>query len=269
MPQFNSILGVKRILVSTQRKISIFVIKLGFTQHLNTIKHQRLGTAYGGWWVPERFLRQGIDLKKLLISAGLGHDVSFEREMLKLGFEVIGLDPLPECITYARKQLSNFENLTLINKGLWTSDGSVDFYSPPNKNSDAYSITNSHFNKNSEISRFEVISLEQLQVEKILTKFSDFQLVMLKLDIEGAEIEILSNYLSGVGKKMDYFAVEIDSVSLIPFWKFRQRFTAIRSARKFMNQLSNHGYVLSFTEDYNFHWILTSSLNKMDQRPIN
>ncbi len=244
---------LKSILISAQRQASISMIKIGFTNKRKAIKHQRLGTDYGGWFVPEVFLN--IENRKLLISAGLGHDVSFEKEMLNFGFEVIGLDPLPECIEYASAELSEYKKVSLINKGLWIASGEVNFYSPPSKNSDAYSITNSHFNESAEILRFEVVSLEHLQEELHETPISEYELVVLKLDIEGAEVQILSEYFSGVRRKIDFVAVELDSVSLIPFWKFGNRFAAILLARKFMKQLSELGYVLTMTDGYNFHWI--------------
>jgi FkbM family methyltransferase len=235
------------------------MIKIGFTYKGKPIKHQRLGTDYGGWFVPEDFLKEKN--RKLLISGGLGHDVSFEKEMLKFGFEVVGLDPLPECIEYASIELSEYKKVSLINKGLWVSSGKVDFYSPPDKNSDAYSITNSHFNERAEIMQFEVISLVHLQQQLPAAPNDQFELVVLKLDIEGAEIQILSEYFSDVMKKFDFLAIEVDSVSLIPFWKFKERVVAILLARKFMKRLSKLGYILTLTEGYNFHWILKSKIN--------
>ena len=244
---------MKKVLISAQKQVSIFMIKTGFVYKGEPIKHLRLGTDYGGWFVPESFLKE--ENQKLLISAGLGHDVSFEKEMLNYGFEVVGLDPLPECIEYASVELSEYKKVSLINKGLWISTGNVDFYSPPSKNSDAYSITNSHFNENAEILRFEVVSLVHLQEELHETPISEYGLVVLKLDIEGAEVQILSEYFSGARRKIDFVAVELDSVSLIPFWKFGNRLAAILLARNFMKQISELGYVLTMTDGYNFHWI--------------
>lgn len=252
---------MKKILISAQRQVSIFMIKTGFAHKGELIKHLRLGTDYGGWFVPESFLKE--ENQKLLISAGLGHDVSFEKEMLNFGFEVVGLDPLPECIEYASVELSEYKKVSLINKGLWISTGNVDFYSPPSKNSDAYSITNSHFNENAEILRFEVVSLVHLQEELHETPISEYELVVLKLDIEGAEVQILSEYFSGARRKIDFLAVELDSISLIPFWKFGNRFAAILLARKFMKQLSELGYVLTMTDGYNFHWITKNKLSEV------
>jgi FkbM family methyltransferase len=262
MHQEKSTSRLKRILVSAQRQTSIFIIKVGFNRKGGLVRHLRLGTDYGGWWVPEVFLNQ--ENRKLLISAGLGHDVSFEKEMLNFGFEVVGLDPLPECIEYARVELSNYKKLSLVNKGLWISSGKVDFYSPPSKNSDAYSITNSHFNESAEILQFEVISLVHLQEQLRDAPIDEYELVVLKLDIEGAEIQILSDYFSDVRKIFDFVAIELDSVSLIPFWKFGERFAAIHLARKFMKQLSSLGYVLTLTEGYNFHWVAKNGIRLVD-----
>ena len=64
----------------------------------------RLGTSYGGWFLPENILR-AADKKRVLVSGGLGHDVSFDKILLKNGFEIIGLDPLSECCEFAINEL--------------------------------------------------------------------------------------------------------------------------------------------------------------------
>jgi hypothetical protein len=56
----------------------------------------RLGTEYGGWWIPLSALED--DRSKVLVSVGLGYDVSFDSELIERGFRVIGLDQQVESI---------------------------------------------------------------------------------------------------------------------------------------------------------------------------
>jgi hypothetical protein len=53
----NSLSKMKRIPIATQRQVSIFMINAGFTRERKSIRHLRLGTDYGGWFVPEGFLK--------------------------------------------------------------------------------------------------------------------------------------------------------------------------------------------------------------------
>jgi hypothetical protein len=47
-------------------------------------------------------------LDRVAISAGLGFDVSFDKSLLELGFTVIGLDPLADCVAHANLNLAEF-----------------------------------------------------------------------------------------------------------------------------------------------------------------
>ena len=42
----------------------------------------RLGSPYGGWWVPIEKIGD-VNVSCLLLSAGLGFDVSFDQEMFQ------------------------------------------------------------------------------------------------------------------------------------------------------------------------------------------
>ena len=51
---------------------------------------QRLGTPYGGWWVPVGLL----DAESIVYSVGIGGDASFDLELMdRFGCHVWGFDP--------------------------------------------------------------------------------------------------------------------------------------------------------------------------------
>jgi hypothetical protein len=82
----------------------------------------RLGSDYGGWWIPKDVL-DDKSKNRLMISVGLGFDVTFDQALLDSGFEVIGLDPLKDSINYANHELRIYPKFTSINMGLWTKTG--------------------------------------------------------------------------------------------------------------------------------------------------
>ena len=208
-------------------------------------KLQRLGTEYGGWWIPLSALEG--DKSKLLVSVGLGYDVSFDSELVKRGFRVIGLDQQVECVAYAENKISS-RNATFLCRGLGVESGQVRFFAPRNPLHDSWSITNAQ-NTNIEQSRiFEVVSFAELCKEYPEIVNSNFS--MLKMDIEGAELPILNAIYSDL--EFDFIGVEMDCLILIPFLNFAQRFRKIAQVRNLISKLKSKGYALIHLDNSNF-----------------
>lgn len=247
----NSILDdVKHFLVKLQNSI---VAKFVSTNYLinSDLNLVRLGTNYGGWFIPE-YILQETNKKRILVSGGLGHDVSFDKLLLECGFEIVGLDPLSECCDYANNELKALGSVSIIQKGLWTSSGSINFFPPKNKSHDSWSITNTQSALPQESVKFEVISLPDLISEYPLIKNSNFS--MLKLDIEGAESEIMKTLFTS-DYRFDFIGIEMDFLSLIPFLAFKRRLRAVLTARLNMKIFYNAGYTFVHKENFNFFWI--------------
>ena len=241
---------VKHWLVAIQNIIVAKIVSFFYLKNVS-LGLIRLGTDYGGWFIPENILRT-IDKKKVLVSAGLGHDVSFDKILLENGFEIIGLDPLSECCDFARKELGDSNSVSIIEKGLWTNSGNIDFFPPKNKTHDSWSITNSQSALPQEAITFKVISLTDLIKEYPSIGNSDFS--MLKLDIEGAESEIMKKLFTS-DYKFDFIGIELDFLSLIPFLAIKRRLRAILTARQNMKIFKGAGYTFVLKENFNFFWI--------------
>ena len=210
----------------------------------------RLGTEYGGWWVPEKMLH--IESQEWsVISIGLGHDVSFDKEITNHGIPVIGLDPLQSCIAYANKEIGSNEKLTLINKGIWTQSGKRIFFAPKNITHDSWSITNTQMTSSKDSIEFEVISLKDLR--KSHSSILDKKKLYLKMDIEGSEEKIIEQIISD-SMIFDFLAIEMDYLSLIPFFGLKRRIKAIATARQQLSNLRKLGYKLCHVENFNFFW---------------
>ena len=241
---------IKHWLVAIQNIIVTKIVSFFYLKNVS-LDLTRLGTNYGGWFIPENILH-AIDKKRVLVSGGLGHDVSFDKILLEKGFEIIGLDPLSECCDFARKELGDSKSVSIIEKGLWTNSGNIDFFPPKNKTHDSWSITNTQSALPQEATTFKVISLTDLIREYPSIGNSDFS--MLKLDIEGAESEIMKKLFTS-DYKFDFVGIEMDFLSLIPFLAIKRRLRAIINARQNMKIFQSAGYIFVLKENFNFFWI--------------
>ena len=201
---------LKRILPN---KKNLFLNKLNFN-YVNNVVY--LGSNYGGWsFVNKENLRN-----KFIISAGLGEDASFDVELInKFNCKVIVVDPTPRAIDHYNQIIKNsgkknktsykeggsqeissynltkidYKNFILINRGLYEQDGlGLKFFAPPNNSHVSHSINDwqNNYKKNT-----SYINIETITVKKILQKFNLDFLDMIKLDIEGSEIEVLNNMI--------------------------------------------------------------------------
>jgi len=242
--------GTKRFLMSGLDKLTIASVSAQFIRD-TSVSIVRLGSDYGGWWIPRNTLSGDYE-NPVLISVGLGHDVSFDRKFLEGNGYLIGLDPLATSIRYAERELSHCDRKHLLRMGLWKSDGEVAFFPPEKEGHDSWSITEPG-SISGQVEKFQVTTLASLVHTYPEINESDF--LILKLDIEGAEFEVLK---SGGLELMrpNYLAVEIDYLSKLSFFSFSLRIKRVIRVRKLLHQLKNLGYELIHTEHYNFFWIL-------------
>ena len=246
-----------RFLVWVQNTFVNYLVLLGNFSVTTNFKLVRLGTSYGGWWVPKHVIEDS-KIRRVALSVGIGHDVSFDKEILKSGFCVIALDPLTECVTFARKELAGFSDLYLENLGLATYSGQERFYAPKSALHDSWSSTNSQLTGFEKSILFEVISLADL-----LAKYQSNILgswTMLKMDIEGAESEVIPS-LCDLEYSFDYVAIEMDFLSLIPFLNVKTRFKRVKEARELLRKMDSRGYKLIKHENFNYFWSVELKTN--------
>lgn len=209
----------------------------------------RLGSYYGGWWLPTEQLGN-THAKRLVISAGLGHDTTFDRSVLGYGFYLIGLDPLPECVELARRE-NPFPNARFLNIGLGAVTGDAVFYSPKNKSHDSWSLSNVQRTSITNSRVFSTISIKDLLQQNPFS--DDFEFVMLKMDIEGGELDLLLN--CNEIQVFDFVAVEMDCLSLIPFKSMKRRIHTLLKVRLLLLNLRKSGFEFIHQENFNFFWV--------------
>jgi FkbM family methyltransferase len=191
--------------------------------------------------------------RKVLISAGLGKDITFDLAMMEAGFNVIGIDPISESVEYVNKIVSNNTNYTLMKACLAKDNLGLFMYAPIKEGHISWSVISG---KEHTKKLYPSITLDDLEENEIVGKA---RLKVLKMDIEGAEVDILdqiahSNSVYGV------CLAELDYISKQRYRKFLKRLSAIIITKKVLKCLHRKGYVIFATEGYNFSWIHESVL---------
>lgn len=163
-------------------KLKIFILE-AYLRPLRPNDMLRLGTYYGGWWIPE--VRPG----GVAVCVGAGTDVTFDLELRRLGYRVITVDPTPAATEYLEQFRGELE---LVPVGVWTSTGSVTFSRDAvfdeswmiGESAPAGTATDSD-------DTFAVMSVRDL-FKHVGVEAAD----VLKLDIEGAEHRVLRSMLA-------------------------------------------------------------------------
>lgn len=205
---FNRLVSFQNILV---QNYLIF-----FTEKISE-KSIRLGTIYGGWWVPKKILQESQDW--CVISCGLGEDISFDKEIANYGISNLGIESelyFVNVILSARKQ----EFMRILHRKVGPAFDEIDL-------DEMCSIANQEFGGRK---------------------------IVLKMDIEGSEIDILDQD-DLLSQKINVLMFELDYLSLVPFVSFQERLKRIKECKVIFNKLTNKGFMLYKKENWNFHFI--------------
>ena len=171
------------------------------------------GTDYGGWFV--YLYNKSPDKQPInIISAGVGEDISFDVEMsINFNANIILVDPTPRAIihfdnfiknlkTIKDKSLQEYKYLDPIDINKFSSknfvlsplalekeDGKeVKFFEPENKDHVSHSVVNW---QKVESTRF--IRVKTVTVKKLMEDYDLDKIDILKLDIEGSEVNVLNS----------------------------------------------------------------------------
>jgi FkbM family methyltransferase len=175
-----------------------------------SLSHQKIGTGYGGWFVPNSLLSN----RSLCYGVGAGEDISFEVELInRYGCEVHCFDPTPRAQRHVDQLHRNTINgiPTSINDavdlcykvdpgglarlhfhaiGLWSQDRIMRFYAPADPAHVSHSIVNLQHTT-------EYFEADCRTLQTVMQTLGHSDLSLLKLDVEGAEYEILASLIDG------------------------------------------------------------------------
>jgi FkbM family methyltransferase len=170
---------------------------------LTTDTHEdlvRLGSAYGGWWVPTSVLTPGA----VAYCAGAGEDVTFDLALLEHGLRVTTFDPTPRSVTYVNSQRIEDERFRFVAVGWWNDDTDIDVYEPRDPAHVSYSALDLQ-------GTGESITVPARRVSTLARELGDAQVDLIKMDIEGAEMAVIPDLLSS-GPLPRVLCTEFDKV---------------------------------------------------------
>ncbi|MFD2082501.1 FkbM family methyltransferase [Actinopolymorpha cephalotaxi] len=188
----------------------------------------RLGSTYGGWWVPRSLLRPGT----VAYCAGAGEDITFDLALHKAGCRVVTLDPTPRAIEHVRQVAPTDASFSFIPVGVWSYDGVLRFYAPK----DTRHVSHSAVNLQETSTWFEA---PVKTVRSLMTELRDDHIDLLKMDIEGAEYEVIESLLRD-GISPSVVCVEFDQPQPLK--------RTVRAAA----QLRAAGYTLAKIDGWNY-----------------
>ena len=186
----------------------------------------RLGSRYGGWWVPEAAIRSDA----VAYCVGAGEDITFDLELLNRGLIVRTADPTPRAIEHVMRQGIVDERFAFRPVGLWDRNSTVRLYSPKNPQHVSHSILNLQATET-------WIDASVVDLPTLRELFGDDHIDILKLDIEGAEYAVIEA-LSKESILPSVLCVDFDQP---------QPFSSSRAAAKMLEAL---GYRIRTVEGY-------------------
>ena len=140
---------------------------------------ERHGSLYGGWVIPAGILLDGA----VVYSGGVGEDATFDEAIIdKYGCRVFAFDPTPRAIAYAGT--IDDPRFHFHSVGLWVEDSVQEFRAPANPERVNHSIGPSRGPRGG-------FTAECRSLESLMRELGHADLALLKLDIEGAEYEVL------------------------------------------------------------------------------
>lgn len=191
----------------------------------------RLGTEYGGWWVPTQLLQPGA----VAYCGGVGEDISFDLELVARGLEVHAFDPTPKAITYIRDYPSLPRGFHFHAMGWYGERARLKFYAPADETHASYSAVNLQ-------STTSFVWGEVDTVAAIADRLGHADIDIVKMDIEGVAHEVVDDILRH-GPRCRCLCVEFDQPV-----QLRRVLRTVRSLRR-------AGYRVAHIEGWNFTFV--------------
>ena len=186
--------------------------------------------TYGGFYVCPDLLNEN----SVVYSFGIGEDMTFDNAITKIhNCPVYCFDPTPKSINWFKKQKEN-ELIHFFEFGISDQNEFVKFYLPKNMDHVSGSVINQ---RNVDINKTVTVEMESLN--RIMDKIGHKHIDVLKMDIEGAEYNVIKNIL------------ENDlSITLI-LVEFHDRFfdDGLNMTKQTINMLKDKGYEIFAVSD--------------------
>jgi len=155
------------------------------------IKCPRLtfGNTYADW----TFCPQNLDENSVIYSFGVGEDISFDLKLIQhFNLHIHAFDPSPRSIEWVQKEKPR-EEFHFYPFGLADQDGSITFIEPQEPGIHSLKMTDSSYREAEEL-KTHLLPVHRLST--IVKKLGHERIDLLKMDIEGAEYEVIEDLVN-------------------------------------------------------------------------
>ena len=161
--------------------------KFEYLQPTCILSKEWYGSVYGGFFVhPER-----INEKSIIYSFGIGKDITFDKKCIKNHqCTVFGFDPTPKSIEWVQQQKVS-EKFNFFNYGISVISGIQHFYLPKNNKSVSGSLV-----MNETVNEDDMVAVNMQSFAAIIQDLKHNEIEVLKMDIEGAEYDVIDSILA-------------------------------------------------------------------------
>lgn len=170
--------------------------------------------------------------KKLFIDGGsnLGQGYSFFRRFFShKNYDIIFIEPNPNCMKIVRKKFGYIKNAKFLEKAIWTKEEKLSFFGlvedSRGSTSNGGSLVENHNSSMYVSDKSQAISVDAFSLSDfLLTIESEYNTVIIKMDIESSEYEVLKDLIDkNTIKIVNHLFVEFHSqyfdVSERPFYQ--------------------------------------------------
>lgn len=147
---------------------------------------ERVGTSYGGWIVPASL----VSADSIAYCVGCGEDITFDLGLIeRFGCHVWAFDPTPRAIRHVEEHAKGNPKYHFQPFGVWNEDKATRFYLPDNDGFVSGSLVGLNGTK-------RWIDVEVRRLQTLMRSLGHDHVDLLKIDIEGAEYEVVENLLA-------------------------------------------------------------------------
>ena len=225
---------------------------------MNTLL-EKLGTQYGSWVVPDNM---SLSSDSIVYSAGVGEDISFDLLLhSKYSCNIFLIDPtsrskthFDEIVSFYKTNDWNFSGdvqsdyeskiknikpdlhkFKYLNIGLWKCKDILKFYKQNNPTYVSQTVISGMFGQT-----FDEINVNS--IKNVMQMYGHTKIDLLKLDIEGAELETIGQMLDDeIYPK--YICVEFDL--------YLKGLDKTNETKKLIERLNQNGYKMLFNDQCN------------------
>jgi len=187
-------------------------------------KTKKFGSSYGGW----NIVTKNINSNSIVYSFGVGEDASFDLALInEFGLTVHAFDPTPKSIDWVKTQ--NFPDRFVMHEyGLAAIDGEVLFNPPQNPKHVSHTLLDRP------ATNVKAIPVHVKKLRTIMDALEHSQIDILKMDIEGAEYEVINDIVES----------KIRPKQLLVEFHHRFPGVGITTSKKAINKIRLIGYQL-------------------------